>query len=188
MELEELKQDWKLLSQRLDRQLVIRRQELARVVNRKTDAYMRTLYCFLLFEAALIPCTVVFCQHMRLPVVWMWLGMGILACAMSGQVREIVLFRRVVRDGSLIEKERHMMRYMAFARSMMIAAAILGAVLVSGVIFCEAGYYSEHGLWWEMMARLGIGVVVLAVIMSGEWSHIVRLRQRIRELREFDDK
>lgn len=189
MELEELKQDWKLLSQRLDRQSVIRRQELSHVMARKMDAYMRILYYLLLLEAAFVPGAVFFCQHMQLPVGCIWLCVGILACVMSGQVREIMLFRRVLRcNGSLIETERHMVRYMVFLRGTHAAACILGVVLVLSVIICEADYYCQHGLWWEMMARLCAGAVVFVVIVGCERSHVVRLRQRIQELREFDDK
>lgn len=189
MELEELKQGWKLLSQQLDRQLVIRRQELVHVMTRKMDAYMRVLYCFLLLEAAFVPCAVFFCQYMRLPVGCLWLSVGILVGGMLGQVREIVLFGRVVRcNGSLIEKERHMVRYMTFLKGMNIVFGILGVVLVSSIISFESGFLSEQGLWWETAARLGVGIVVLAVIVSCEWSHVARLRQRIQELREFDQQ
>lgn len=55
MELEELKLKWKVLSERLDREQVIRRQDMERMLRGRVGSYLHYVQLMLLLGVAVVP-------------------------------------------------------------------------------------------------------------------------------------
>jgi len=68
MELEELKLKWKVLSERLDREQVIRRQDMERMLRGRVGSYLHYVQLMLLLGVAVVPLCVAIGKSAEYPV------------------------------------------------------------------------------------------------------------------------
>lgn len=188
MELEELKHKWKLLSERLDREQVIRRQDMERMLGGRVGSYLHYVQSMLLAEIAGIPVFVAIGKFRGVPdtVIW-WATVGYVLFLFPSFFSLYLLLRMSRCAADIVERERRMTRYVAFVRGCYIFQYVVVILFLAGVLLWAAGYYTAHGMWWTVAALLSLAAVTCIVVARYEWERIRDVQRRIRELREFDE-
>lgn len=187
MELEELKRRWDLLSARLDRELVIRRQDMERMLKMRVGTYRHYVRFMLLLEVAAIPVVVAIGKFRGVPdAVLGWVVVGYTLC-MLPTLRALWLLARVSRcEGDIVEQERRMTRYAVFVRGYYLFQCVVVTLFLAGMLLWRSGYYTAHGMWWTVFGTVSLAVVVIVAVTWYDWARIRELRRRIGDLREFD--
>ena len=72
MELEELKLKWKVLSERLDREQVIRRQDMERMLRGRVGSYLHYVQLMLLLGVAVVPLCVAIGKFRGVSGIFIW--------------------------------------------------------------------------------------------------------------------
>ena len=187
MELEELKLKWKVLSERLDREQVIRRQDMERMRGR-VGSYLHYVQLMLLLGVAVVPLCVAIGKFRGVSGIFIWwVVAGYLLCLLPSFFSLWLLLRVSRCDADIVECEHRMTRYAAFAGAYYIFQYVVVILFVAGMLLYAAGYYTAHGMWWTVAALLSLTAVACIVITHHEWGRIRDLQRRIRELREFDE-
>lgn len=189
MELEELKHKWELLSERLDREQVIRRQDMERMLGGRVGSYLHYVQFMLLLGVAVVPVCVAIGKFRGVPDSFIgWVVGGYLLCFLPSFF-SLHLLRRMSRcDADIVERERRMTRYAAFVRVYYIFQYVVVILFLAGTLLRASGYYTAQGMWWTVAALLSLAAVACIVVTRYEWGRILDLQRRIRELREFDEE
>ena len=188
MELEELKLKWKVLSERLDREQVIRRQDMERMLRGRVGSYLHYVQFMLLLGVAVVPLCVAIGKFRGVSDIFIWwVVAGYLLCLLPSFFSLWLLLRVSRCDADIVECEHRMTRYAAFAGAYYIFQYVVVILFVAGMLLYAAGYYTAHGMWWTVAALLSLTAVACIVITRHEWGRIRDLQRRIRELRGFDE-
>lgn len=188
MELEELKLKWKVLSERLDREQVIRRQDMERMLRGRVGSYLHYVQFMLLLGVAVVPLCVAIGKFRGVSGIFIWwVVAGYLLCLLPSFFSLWLLLRVSRCDADIVECEHRMTCYAAFAGAYYIFQYVVVILFVAGMLLYAAGYYTAHGMWWTVAALLSLTAVACIVITHHEWGRIRDLQRRIRELREFDE-
>ena len=188
MELEELKLKWKVLSERLDREQVIRRKDMERMLRGRVGSYLHYVQLMLLLGVAVVPLCVAIGKFRGVSGIFIWwVVAGYLLCLLPSFFSLWLLLRVSRCDADIVECEHRMTRYAAFAGAYYIFQYVVVILFVAGMLLYAAGYYTAHGMWWTVAALLSLTAVACIVITHHEWGRIRDLQRRIRELREFDE-
>lgn len=186
MELEELKRSWLLLSERLERSEVIRRQETDCLLKCRIGSYLRYAWSKYLLGCAGLPAVVAIGLYRGVDHAVIRVLGGCYLLAMLFALGVLCLLTQVGRcKAGMEELERRMTRYFLWNRIYILSACILAVVPVAWMLVANAGYYSAHGIWWRVAAGVGLGLAVSVAWVWYDWDRIRALRERIRELREF---
>lgn len=187
MELEELKRSWDLLSARLDREEVIRRQELKSLLKTRLCSYLRYVQAMVLFGLAVVPFVVAVGKLRGVSASVIWTVLIVYLVAFAPSFRALRLLTKAARwEGDLVEQEQCMTHYAVFLRGYCLFQIVVATLLVAGIIFWAADYYTQHGIWWTVGVASTLSIVVCAIAVRWEWDRISDLRQRLRNLREFE--
>lgn len=187
MELEELKHKWELLSERLDREQVVRRQDMERMLGVRLGSYLRYVQFMVSLGVAVIPVVVAIGKFRGVSDIFIgWMVGGYLLCFLPSFFSLRLLCRVSRCEVGIVEQERRMIRYTAFVRVYYIFQYVVVSLFLAGMLLWSAGYYTAHGMWWTVTAVLSLAVVTCVMVTGYEWGRIRDLRRRICELREFD--
>ena len=173
---------------RLDREQVIRRQDMERMLRGRVGSYLHYVQLMLLLGVAVVPLCVAIGKFRGVSGIFIWwVVAGYLLCLLPSFFSLWLLLRVSRCDADIVECEHRMTRYAAFAGAYYIFQYVVVILFVAGMLLYAAGYYTAHGMWWTVAALLSLTAVACIVITHHEWGRIRDLQRRIRELREFDE-
>ncbi len=187
MELEELKRSWLVLSERLERSEMIRRQETEHLLKRRIGSDLRYAWCMFLLGCAGLPTVVALALYRGIDLtvirilggcylLGLFFGLGML-CLLTHAVRH--------KDG-IVVLERRMTRYSLWNRFYVLYGCILSVAVVVWMLAANANYFSVYGMWWRVGAGIGLGLTAGVAWIWYDWERIRTLRERIRDLHEFE--
>lgn len=186
MELEDLKRSWEQLTLRLEREEIVRRQEMERLLTGKVRSYLLFSQHLALLNAAMVPVCIAIGKFRGLAD---GVIVGLVLCYIVlylPSLRGLWLLGRASRcEGDIVELERRMTRYARFSRGCLIFQATAVGVLLTAFLVWASGYYTAHGMWLTVAALLAAAVFVCVVAVRYERERLCEVRRRIRELREF---
>ena len=114
MELEELKLKWKVLSERLDREQVIRRQDMERMLRGRVGSYLHYVQLMLLLGVAVVPLCVAIGKFRGVSGIFIWwVVAGYLLCLLPSFFSLWLLLRVSRCDADIVECEHRMTRYVS---------------------------------------------------------------------------
>ena len=106
MELEELKLKWKVLSERLDREQVIRRQDMERMLRGRVGSYLHYVQLMLLLGVAVVPLCVAIGKFRGVSGIFIWwVVAGYLLCLLPSFFSLWLLLRVSRCDADIVECE-----------------------------------------------------------------------------------
>lgn len=188
MELEELKLKWKVLSERLDREQVIRRQDMERMLRGRVGSYLHYVQLMLLLGVAVVPLCVAIGKFRGVSGIFIWwVVAGYLLCLLPSFFSLWLLLRVSRCDADIVECEHPHDPLCGLCRSVLYFPVCRRNPVRCRHALYAAGYYTAHGMWWTVAALLSLTAVACIVITRHEWGRIRDLQRRIRELREFDE-
>ena len=177
-----------LVSLGYDREQVIRRQDMERMLRGRVGSYLHYVQLMLLLGVAVVPLCVAIGKFRGVSGIFIWwVVAGYLLCLLPSFFSLWLLLRVSRCDADIVECEHRMTRYAAFAGAYYIFQYVVVILFVAGMLLYAAGYYTAHGMWWTVAALLSLTAVACIVITHHEWGRIRDLQRRIRELREFDE-
>lgn len=187
MELEELKRRWDLLSARLDRELVIRRQDMDRMLKMRIGTYRRYVQFMLLLSVAAIPVVVALGKFRGIDDAVIGWVVGVYTLCLLPSLYALCLLAGIARcEAGIVELEQRMTRYVTFTRGYYLFQYVVVVLFLTGMLLWWRGYYTAHGMWWMVAAAVSLTAIVAVAVTWYDWERIRELRQRIDELREFD--
>lgn len=185
MELEDLKRSWERLTLRLEREEIVRRQEMERLLTGKVRSYLLFSQHLTLLNAAIVPVCIAIGKFRGLAD---GVIVGLVLCYIVLSLPSLwglwLLGRAARCEGDIVELERRMTRYARFSRGCLIFQATVG-VLLTAFLMWASGYYTAHGMWLTVAAMLVATLLVCVVAVRYERCRLREVRRRIRELREF---
>lgn len=188
MELEEMKQKWSLLSERLDRTEVFRRRDMECLFRRRAGSYLHYMWFVELSGFAALPLIVAIGKYRGVADSVIWPLVGIVLCFAALWTWALYLMSRVVGcRGSLVEVETRMTRFTLFMRIYLFLAVLFVILLPTVMVVRAADYYTAHGMWWIVAGSCGLALVLCFAMIGWERNRIRELRRRLRDLREFRD-
>lgn len=187
MELEDLKRSWERLSLRLDREEVVRRQEMERLLSGKVRSYVLFSQHLALLNAAGVPVCIAIGKFRGVPdgaIIGLMLCYIVLCLPSLWGLRLLVRAARCEDD--IVELERRMTRYARFSRGCLIFQATAAGVLLTAFMVRVSGYYTANGMWWTVAALTVAAIFVCLVAVRYERERLREVRRRIRDLREYE--
>lgn len=186
MELEDLKRSWERLTLRLEREEIVRRQEMERLLTGKVRSYLLFSQHLALLNAAIVPVCIAIGKFRGLAD---GVIVGLVLCYIVLSLPSLwglwLLGRAARCEGDIVELERRMTRYARFSRGCLIFQATAVGVLLTAFLMWASGYYTAHGMWLTVAAMVVAAVLVCVVAVRYERCRLREVRRRIRELREF---
>lgn len=187
MELEELKRSWEQLTLRLNREEIVRRQEMERLLAGKVRSYVHFSQHMALLNIAFVPLCIAIGKFRGLAD---GVIVGLVLCYVVLFLPSLWGLRLLVRaarcEGDIVELERRMTRYARFSRGCLIFQATTVGVLLTAFIVWASGYYTAHGMWWTVAATMAAALLVCVVAIRYERDRLREVRRRIRDWREFE--
>ena len=192
MNLEQLQQSWNKLSERLEREEVIRKQELRLVMENKVTSYRNRIRLNQILGWVVLLCTVgiLFVQGIQSdPFGWIVIG--------TVMVLDVLLFAPMYRiikqlakfDSNIIEQEQMIIRFeKMFVRNSIVIAIFLAALFAYVIIDAVIRHAVPSVEWWLWM----ILTIIASAILGGwrymqERERIADIKQRITLLKQFEE-
>ena len=192
MNLEELKQSWDKLSERLDREEVLRKQELRMVTENKVKSYWSKIRLNQYLGWLVLVCTVglLYAQGIQNdPFGWIVIGTVILLdviffSPMWKIIRQLAKF-----DKSIVEQEQMILRMeKLFIRNSILTAGFLAFVFAYVIIEAIIRHSALSAEWWLWVILTIIGSAILAGWRYlHEKERIAEIKQRIIALKQFEE-
>ena len=192
MNLEELKQSWDKLSERLDREEVLRKQELRMVTENKVKSYWNKIRMNqYLGWLVLVGCIgMLYVQGIQNdPFGWIVIGTVILLDVIFFSPMWKILKRLAKFDMSIVEQEQMILRFeKLFIRNSILSASFIAFVFAYVIIVAILRHSAPSVEWWLWMILTIIGSAIL-----GGWRYlhekerIVEIKQRIVALKQFEE-
>lgn len=192
MNLDELKQSWDRLSERLEREEVIRQAELKMIMENKVTTYHNRIRLNQILGWIVLVCTVgiLFVQGIQSdPFGWIVIGAVV--------VMEVLLFAPMYRilqrlarfEDNIVEQEQMIIRFeKMFVHRSIVVAVFLASLFAYVIIEALVRHVALTPSWWLWM----ILTIILSAIAGGwrymiERERIVEIRQRIEALKQFEE-
>ena len=191
MELEQLKQSWDRLSEQLERNEILRKQELQMVAENRVKSYWSRIRMNQYLGWIVLICTIgiLFVQNIQNdPFGWIVIG--------SVVVMDIFLFSpmwRIIKrlanfDANIVEQEQMILKFeKLFVRNNIVEACFLAFIFAYVIIDAIIRHSAPSSEWWLWM----ILTIIASVILGGwrylqEKEHIAEIKQRIMALKQFE--
>ena len=192
MELEQLKKSWDKLSERLEREEVIRKRELQILAESKIKSYWSKVRMNQYLGWLVLICAIgiLFVQGIQNdPFGWIVIG--------SVVVLDVVFFSPMWRilkhlakfDANIVEQEQMVLRFeKLFVRNNIITTCFLAIVFAYVIIEAIIRHSVPSAEWWLWM----IITIIVSAIVGGwrylkEREHIAEIKQRITALKQFEE-
>lgn len=192
MELEQLKQSWDRLSEQLERNEILRKQELQVVAENRVKSYWSRVRMNQYLGWIVLICAIgiLFVQNIQDdPFGWIVIG--------SVVVMDIFLFSpmwRIIKrlanfDANIIEQEQMILKFeRLFVRNNIVEACFLASIFAYVIIDAINRRSAPSSEWWLWM----ILTIIASVILGGwrylqEKEHIAEIKQRIMALKQFEE-
>lgn len=192
MELEQLKQSWDRLSERLEREEVIRKQELRLVMENKVTTYHNRIRLNQILGWIVLLCTVaiLFIQGIQNdPFGWIVIGTVVVMDIFLFAPMYRIIIRLAKFDTNIIEQEQMIIRYeKMFVRRSIIIACFLASLFAYVIIEALVKNAILTPQWWLWMVL----TIIASAILAGwrymqERERIADIKQRIIALKQFEE-
>ena len=192
MELEQLQQSWNRLSERLEREEVIRKQELRIVMENKVTSYRNRIRLnqYLGWLVLICAVAILFIQEIQNdPFGWIVIGSVILLDVLLFTPMYRILIRLAKFDTNIIEQEQMIIRFekMFVHRNIVITvffAALFAYVIIEALV--KNAVLTPQ--WWLWMV-----LTIIASAILGGWRYmqererIADIKQKITLLKKFEE-
>lgn len=192
MNLEELKQSWDKLSERLDREEVLRKQELRVVTENKVKSYWSKIRLnqYLGWLVLVGTVAMLYVQGIQNdPFGWIIIGTVLLMDIIFFSPMWKILKLLAKFDKNIVEQEQMILRFeRLFIRNSILTACFLAFVFAYVIIEAIIRHSVPSAEWWLWMILTIIGSAVL-----GGWRYlqekerIAEIKQRIVALKQFEE-
>ena len=193
MELEQLKQSWDKLSERLEREEVLRRQELKIVMEGKVSSYVNKVKLNQCLGWIVLVCSIglLFVRNIHTdPFGWIVIGTVVVMDIFLFSPMYRILLRLSKFDANIMQQEQMILEYEQkyVSRSIVVACfiALLFAYVIIEALVRNAVLTSN---WWLWVILTIIGSAIL-----GGWRYtiererIAEIKQRIIALKQFEEE
>lgn len=192
MELEQLKQSWDRLSEQLERNEILRKQELQMVAENRVKSYWSRIRMNQYLGWIVLICAIgiLFVQNIQDdPFGWIVIG--------SVVVMDIFLFSpmwRIIKrlakfDANIVEQEQMILKFeRLFVRNNIVEACFLASIFAYVIIDAIIRHSAPSSEWWLWMI-----LTIIASLILGCWrymqekEHIAEIKQRIMALKQFEE-
>ena len=192
MELEQLQQSWNRLSERLEREEVIRKQELRIVMENKVTSYRNRIRLnqYLGWLVLICAVAILFIQEIQNdPFGWKVIGSVILLDVLLFTPLYRILIRLSKFDTNIIEQEQLIIRFeKMFVHRNIVIAIFLAALFAYVIIEALVKNAMLTPQWWLWM----ILTIIASAILGGwrymqERERIADIKQKITLLKKFEE-
>lgn len=192
MNLDELKQSWDKLSERLEREELLRREELRMIVGHKVTSYNNRIKLNQYLGWLVLVCAVgiLFVQGIEDdPFGWIVIGTVLLMDAFLFAPMYRILQRLAKFEDTIVEQEQMIIRFeQMFVRRSIVVGCFFACVFAYVIIEALARHAVLTPSWWLWMI-----LTIIASAIAGGWRYmiererIVEIRQRITALKQFEE-
>lgn len=192
MELEQLKQSWDKLSERLEREEVMRKQELRSIAENKTKSYWHKIKTnqYLSWVVLAGSVGILFTQRIQDdPFGWIVIGSVIALDAIFFSPMWKIIKKLARFNATIVEQEQMILRFeKLFIRNNIITACFLASVFVYVMIEAMIRNSARPTEWWLWMI-----LTIIASAVIGGWRYlqekerIAEIKQRILALKQFEE-
>lgn len=192
MELEQLKQSWDRLSERLEREEILRKQELRMIAENRVKSYWKRVKMNQYLGWVVLICAIgiLFVQGIQDdPLGWIVIG--------SVVVLDLIFFSPMWRmlkqlaefEASIVEQEQMVLKFAKmFIRNNIITASFLVFIFAYVIIEAIIRNSAPSADWWMWV----ILTIIISAIFSGwrylkERERIAEIKQRITALKQFEE-
>lgn len=192
MNLEQLQQSWNKLSERLEREEVIRKQELRLVMENKVTSYRNRIRLNQILGWVVLLCTVgiLFVQGIQSdPFGWIVIGTVVVMDVLLFAPMYSIIMRLAKFNSNIIEQEQMIIRFeKMFVRNSIVIAIFLAALFAYVIIDVVIRHAVPSAEWWLWM----ILTIIASAILGGwrymqERERIADIKQRITLLKQFEE-
>lgn len=192
MNLEQLQQSWNKLSERLEREEVIRKQELRLVMENKVTSYRNRIRLNQILGWVVLLCAVgiLFVQGIQSePFGWIVIGTVAVMDVLLFAPMYSIIMRLAKFDSNIIEQEQMIIRFeKMFVRNTIVIAIFLAALFAYVIIDAVIRHAVPSAEWWLWM----ILTIIASAILGGlrymqERERIADIKQRITLLKQFEE-
>lgn len=192
MNLEQLQQSWNKLSERLEREEVIRKQELRLVMENKVTSYRNQIRLNQILGWVVLLCAVgiLFVQGIQSdPFGWIVIGTVVVMDVLLFAPMYSIIMRLAKFDSNIIEQEQMIIRFeKMFVRNSIVIAIFLAALFAYVIIDAVIRHAVPSAEWWLWM----ILTIIASAILGGwrymqERERIADIKQRITLLKQFEE-
>lgn len=192
MDLEQLKKSWDRLSERLEREEVIHREELRMVMENRVTTYHNRIRLNQFLGWIVLFCAVglLFVQGIQGdPFGWIVIGAVVVMDLFLFAPMYRILQRLAKFKDTIIEQEQMIIRFeKMFVRRSIVVALFFACVFAYVIIEALARHAVLTSSWWLWMI-----LTIIASAIAGGWRYIVEreriteIRQRITALKQFEE-
>lgn len=192
MNLEQLQQSWNKLSERLEREEVIRKQELRLVMENKVTSYRNQIRLNQILGWVVLLCAVgiLFVQGIQSdPFGWIVIGTVVVMDVLLFAPMYSIIMRLAKFNSNIIEQEQMIIRFeKMFVRNTIVIAIFLAALFAYVIIDAVIRHAVPSAEWWLWM----ILTIIASAILGGwrymqERERIADIKQRITLLKQFEE-
>ncbi len=192
MNLEQLQQSWNKLSERLEREEVIRKQELRLVMENKVTSYRNRIRLNQILGWVVLLCAVgiLFVQGIQSdPFGWIVIGTVVVMDVLLFAPMYSIIMRLAKFNSNIIEQEQMIIRFeKMFVRNIIVIAIFLAALFAYVIIDAVIRHAVPSAEWWLWM----ILTIIASAILGGwrymqERERIADIKQRITLLKQFEE-
>ena len=192
MNLEQLQQSWNKLSERLEREEVIRKQELRLVMENKATSYRNRIRLNQILGWVVLLCAVgiLFVQGIQSdPFGWIVIGTVVVMDVLLFAPMYSIIMRLAKFNSNIIEQEQMIIRFeKMFVRNIIVIAIFLAALFAYVIIDAVIRHAVPSAEWWLWM----ILTIIASAILGGwrymqERERIADIKQRITLLKQFEE-
>ena len=192
MELEQLKQSWDRLSEQLERQEILRKQELQTVAKNRVKSYWHKtrMNQYLGWVVLLCSVGILFVQGIQDdPFGWIVIS--------SVAAMDVIFFSPMYRilkrlakfDANIIEQEQMVLKFeKLFIRNNILTVCFLAFIFAYVIIEAIIRHSAPSAEWWIWMI-----LTIIASAVIGGWRYlqererIAEIKQRIMALKQFEE-
>lgn len=192
MNLEQLQQSWNKLSERLEHEEVIRKQELRLVMENKVTSYRNRIRLNQILGWVVLLCAVgiLFVQGIQSePFGWIVIGTVVVMDVLLFAPMYSIIMRLAKFNSNIIEQEQMIIRFeKMFVRNTIVIAIFLAALFAYVIIDAVIRHAVPSAEWWLWM----ILTIIASAILGGwrymqERERIADIKQRIILLKQFEE-
>lgn len=192
MDLEQLKQSWDKLSDKLDREEVMRKQELRTIAQNKTKSYWHKIKMKQYMGWMVLICTIGILFALGIQddlFCWILIGTVIAMDIIIFSPMWKIIKRLSKFDATIVEQEQMIIRFeKLFIRNNIITAFFLTLVFAYVIIEAVIRHSVLSAEWWLWVILTFIGSVVLICWQYlREKDRIDEIKQRIIALKQFEE-
>ena len=192
MELEQLKKSWDKLSERLEREEIIRKQELRMLAENKVKSYWNKVRMNQYLGWLVLICSIgiLFVQGIQNdPFGWIVIGSVVVLDMVFFSPMWRILKRLAKFDANIVEQEQMVLRFeKLFVRNNIITTCFLAFVFAYVIIEAVIRHSVLSTEWWLWVILTFIGsAVLIGWQYLRDKDRIEEIKQRIIALKQFEE-